>query len=984
MMDMVHQADFRRAGPLGAGPSAARRLAALMATTILAGMPIVASAQGQAAAQPAAATPAGTPAAPAAAPAPAVEAPAPVPAPVIVRTLDIIGAQRLERETILSYVRIRAGQVYTQALADQALKDLYATELFADVQVRNDGQGNVTIQVKESPVINRIIFEGNKRLKEDKLNPEIKLAPRQIFTRSKVRADVARVLELYKRQGRFAATVEPKMVMLDQNRVDIVFEINEGPKSKVRQINIIGNDVFSDGEVRGQMLTKQSRLSRFMSSKDTYDPDRLAYDQQKLRQFYLTKGYADFRVVSAVAELTPDKHDFIITYVVEEGKRYKFGDVKVESQLRDFDGEQLAKQLPMQKGDWYNAKLVEDTIDKLNQTAGAFGYAFADVAPDYDRNKEDLTMGINFKIAEAPRVYVEKVEIAGNTLTQDKVIRREFRLAEGDAFNSLQVKRSTNRINSLGYFQEKFEVKQNPGSEADRVVLQANVEEKPTGELQLSAGFSSIESFILQASIQQRNFRGRGQTVGASVSYSRYSKSAQLSFTEPYVFDRNISFGGDVYQRDYNNFNFNGSGDRKTLYGQTTTGLSMRVGIPLTETSSLVGRYTFNIDNVTLDQNQFYTDRVHPGTFECDSKIAGLYLCDSLGRKTTSSLGVSFINQNVDNAVHPSRGHTFAVTAEFAGLGGSVKYARISANAAKYWSVGKGFILSATAEGGWIKGLGSGSDVRLTDRYYLGEPQIRGFDIRGVGPRVIRKYYVDTAYDETRDGNGFYCFTPGVAAAGTTAAVAAMRAAATKPGDCSAGQAYLQQGLGTDRTQWQDDALGGNYYYLGRIELEIPLGSGARELGIRPSIFLDAGAVWGAKKPVLDNQKAPLDIPFTDPTTGLPLFTQVDVTTRDAAGACTITTTSSVTSATNPNAATLTCLPTGITSLANNIAQIRQTIPAFREFYLGDSWKPRVAIGIGFNWKSPFGPFRIDFAKTLLKQDGDNTKSFTFNVGTQF
>ncbi|MEO7384365.1 MAG: outer membrane protein assembly factor BamA [Novosphingobium sp.] len=967
MMDMVHQADFRRAAP---------RLTALLASTILAGMPVLAIAQARAPSQPAAV--------PAATPAPAVEAP---PEPVIVRTLDVIGNQRLERDTILSYVRIRPGQTYTQALADQALKDLYATELFADVQVRNDGAGNVVIQVKESPVINRIIFEGNKRLKEDKINPEIKLAPRQIFTRSKVRADVARVLELYKRQGRFAATVEPKMVMLDQNRVDIVFEINEGPKSKVRQINIIGNTVFSDSEVRGQMLTKQSRLTRFMSSKDTYDPDRLAYDQQKLRQFYLTKGYADFRVVSAVAELTPDKHDFIITYVVEEGKRYKFGDVKVESQLRDFDGEQLAKQLPMKKGDWYNAKLVEDTIDKLNQTAGAFGYAFADVAPDYDRNKEDLTMGINFKIAEAPRVYVEKVEIAGNTLTQDKVIRREFRLAEGDAFNSLQVKRSTNRINSLGYFQEKFEVKQNPGSDADRVVLQANVEEKPTGELQLSAGFSSIESFILQASIQQRNFRGRGQTVGASVSYSRYSKSAQLSFTEPYVFDRNVSFGGDIYRRDYNNFNFTG-GNRNTIYGQTTTGLQARVGVPLTETSSLVGRYTFNIDNVTLDPGQFYSDRVHPGTQECDPKLAGIYLCDSLGKRTTSSLGISWVNQNVDNSVHPSRGHIFSVTAEFAGLGGSVKYARLSGNAAKYWTIGKGFIFSLSAEGGWIKGLNNGGDVRLTDRYYLGEPQIRGFDIRGVGPRVLRKYYVDTptngVTDGQIDGGNYYCYSPAVAATTTTAAAPEVRDVKPAGTVCPTGQTLLLPDVvDTDKTRFQDDSIGGRYYYLGRMELEIPLGSGARELGIRPSIFLDAGAVWGAKQPILDNQTTALNIALTD-SSGNALYTQVDKTTLDGNGACTITTTSSVTSATNPNAGSLACLPTGFTSLANNSAQIRQTIPAFREFYLGDSWKPRVAIGIGFNWRSPFGPFRIDFSKVLLKQPGDNTKSFTFNVGTQF
>ncbi len=902
---MVENVSVRRKSP---------RLVALLGSTVLASLPVAAFAQ----AAPVEPVPAVAPAAPV------------VEAPQVIRSLDVAGNQRLERDTILSYVRMRPGQPYSQTLADQALKDLYATELFSDIQIRNEA-GNVVIQVKENPVINRIIYEGNKRLKEEKITPEIKLAPRQIFTRSKVRADVARIIELYKRQGRFAATVEPKMVMLDQNRVDIVFEISEGPKSKVRQINVLGNEVFGDGEVRSQMITKQSRPWKFFSSKDSYDPDRLAYDQQKLRQFYLTKGYADFRVVSAVAELTPDKHDFIITYVVEEGKRYKFGDVKVESQLRDFDGEQLAKQLPMKAGDWYNAKLVEDTIDKLNQTAGAFGYAFADVQPNYDRNKDDLTMGINFQIAEAPRVYVERVDINGNTLTQDKVVRREFRLSEGDAFNSLQVKRSTNRINSLGYFQEKFEVKQVQGSSPDRVVLEANVEEKPTGELQLSAGFSSIESFILQASIQQRNFRGRGQTVGASVSYSRYSKSAQLSFTEPYLFDRNMSVGVDVYRRDYNNFNFSGT-DRKTIYGQTTTGFQARLGVPLTEFTSLVGRYTFNIDDVTLDQNQFYS--VIGGISQCDPLIAGRYLCDAIGKRTTSSLGLSLIYDTLDNRARPTRGHSVSVTAEFAGLGGSVKYGRLSANAAKYWSVGKGFIFSISAEGGLIKSLENRNlanvdDVRLTDRFYLGEPQIRGFDIRGVGPRVIRKPYVDSDGDSVLDS------------------------------------------VSTDVTQWQDDAIGGKYYYLARAELEIPLGSGAREMGIRPSIFLDAGAVWGIKQPVLqDTTTAGIFVAQRD-ASGNALFNQIDAVDASCVATTTITTTSAI------NLAPPACLTS-----ANNTALGSPTY--FREFFFGDSIKPRVSVGIGFNWRSPFGPFRIDFAKTLLKQPGDDTKSFTFNVGTQF
>jgi outer membrane protein insertion porin family len=352
---------------------------------------------------------------------------APAPAPAAqnetIRSINIVGTQRLEADTVRSYIRLRTGQVWTQAAGDQALKDLYATELFADVSVRNSG-GDVTIEVRENPVINRIILEGNKRIKNDKIEPEIKLAPRQIYSRSKVRADVARIVELYKRQGRFAAQVEPKLVQLDQNRVDIVFEITEGPKSKVRQINIIGNDQFSDNDLRGEMVTKQARLTSIFSSGTSYDPDRLAFDQQKLRQFYLTQGYADFRVVSAVAELTPDKRDFIITYVVEEGQRYKFGDVKVDSKIRDFNSDALTKNLRIKKGSWYNAKEVEDTVEGLTESAGLFGYAFADVSPNFQRDKDALTMSITFEIAEAERVFVERIDINGNTVTQDKVIRR--------------------------------------------------------------------------------------------------------------------------------------------------------------------------------------------------------------------------------------------------------------------------------------------------------------------------------------------------------------------------------------------------------------------------------------------------------------------------------------------------------------------------------------------------------------------------------
>lgn len=939
----------------------------LLGTTILAGLP--AQAMAQDAAQPAAAA-------------------ATAPAGDIIQSINVEGAQRLEADTIRSYIKLRYGQVYTQQAADMALKDLFATELFTDVKIRNDA-GKVTILVTENPVINRIVLEGNKRLKEDKILPEIKLAPRQIFTRSKVRADVARIIELYKRQGRFGATVEPKMVKLDQNRVDIVFEITEGPKSKVRQINIIGNEEFSDGELRGEMMTKQTGLTKIFSSGTSYDPDKMAYDQQKLRQFYLTKGYADFRIVSAVAELTPDKRDFILTYVVEEGQRYKFGDVKVDSQLRDFDGERLASGLPMKKGDWYNAKTVEDTIDRLNEMLGTFGYAFADVRPDYDRNKDELTMGLSFTIAEAPRVYVEKIEVNGNTLTQDKVVRREFRLAEGDAFNSLQVKRSTNRINSLGYFQEKFEVEQKPGSAPDRIVLEANVEEKPTGELQLSAGYSSLEKLIFQGSIQQRNFRGRGQTIGLSLSYSQYSKSAEVSFTEPYVFDKNVSMGMSIYRRDYNNFNYVGS-SRNTIYRNATTGLQIRAGVPLTEFTTAIASYTFNMDNVTVDKSSYFSDRLNPPALECDPILAGRYLCDALGKRTSSILGLSLVYDTLDNRMRPTKGTAISVSSDVAGLGGSVKYARLRLNAAKYFPVGKGFIFSLRGEAGAIASLGRKNDlvngidaINLTDRFYLGEPTIRGFDIRGVGPRVVRKFYLDSNSDGSIDGTNFVCYRP----ANTTTNVTADRQVmgTTAPASCASGYNLLSPDtVNPDRDAWQDDALGGRYYYLAHAELEIPLGSGAREMGLRPSIFMDAGAVWGITRPKLEGVAINGLFFATRNTSGQPLYGQVDTTALNTTtNVCEVRTTSQVTSATNTNAiGSFACTPSGV-DLVNNTA-LGTTYPAFQDFFYGNSMKPRISIGIGVNWNSPFGPFRIDFAKVLTKTEGDDTKSFTFNVGTQF
>jgi outer membrane protein insertion porin family len=821
-------------------------------------------------------------------PAPATVAPDPV---RTIQTLGVTGNERLEPDTVLSYVDLRPGETYDRERLDRALKALFETELFADVQIRDDGDGVITIEVRENPSINRVIIEGAKRVKEDKIREEIKVAPRQIFTRSRARADVARILELYRRSGRFAARVEPKIVQLEQNRVDLVFELSEGPKSKVRQINIIGNERFSDGELRGEMATRQARPLRLFTSNDTYDPDRLAFDQQKLRQFYLTEGYADFRVVSSIAELTPDRRDFIVTYVVEEGERYKFGDVDFKSQIRDIREDTFKQLIGIQKGDWYDAKRIEDTIDGLTETAGLLGYAFADVRPQFNRDREKLEMNVTFTVNETPRVYVESVQINGNTRTRDEVIRREFRLAEGDAFNSVKVKRSRDRVQSLGFFQDKLEVKQDPGTAPDKVVLSVDVEERPTGSLQLSAGFSSIERFILSFSIEERNFRGRAQSLRLSANISSFSRSVEVGFTEPYVFGRNLALGFDIFRRDLNSFRFGINNERDTTYRQTTTGGQVRIGAPLTEYWSFGARYGLTFEDVTLDESLFFSPDPETGVPECDPLLAGRFLCDAIGKRTISAVGYSLIYDSLDNRLRPTRGQRLVFNQDVAGLGGNVRYLRSRVNYDRYFPLPAGFILNVGGEAGNIVGLGQ--EVRLTDRFYLGEPRFRGFGIRGVGPRVIRFF---------RDGTE-------------------------------------EDNLIMDRDQAVDDAIGGRNYYLGRAEVEIPLGSGGRELGLRPSVFVDVGALWSVRRPELIDR----------PTTQTPILDDEGNPILDDDG--------------NP---------------------ILQTQQGFKEVFLGDSASPRVSVGVGVSWNSPFGPFRFDIARALKKVEGDDTQVFQFNVGTQF
>src|SRR5215471_11734438 len=465
-----------------------------------------------------------------------------------IANIRVEGNQRIEADTVISYMQLSAGDRFEAPKIDRALKNLFASGLFADVSFRREGN-DLVVHVVENPIINRLAFEGNSHIKDADLQNEVQLRPRVVYTATKVQADAKRILDIYRRSGRFAATVEPKVIPLDQNRVDLVFEIHEGDITEVRRIDFVGNKVFDDSELRTQILTKESAWYRFLTTSDTYDPDRLTVDRENLRNFYLKNGYADFRVVSSVAELSPDRNAFFITFTVEEGERYKFGPINVKTTLKDLDPESLRKDITTVEGDWYDASEVEKTSNAISDRVGDLGYAFVDVKPEVEKDREKKTIALTYNIQEGPRVYVERIDINGNVRTLDEVIRREFRVVEGDAFNSSKIRRTRQRIQNLGFF-SKVDLKTLPGSSPDRTVVEVNVEEQSTGELSFGAGYSTSEGPVGNVGIRERNLLGRGQDLRLDFVISGARLQLNFSFTEPYFLDQDISAGLDAYRTE--------------------------------------------------------------------------------------------------------------------------------------------------------------------------------------------------------------------------------------------------------------------------------------------------------------------------------------------------------------------------------------------------------------------------------------------------
>ena len=652
------------------------------------------------------------------------QAVAQVPSGGIISEIRIEGTQRVEPETVRSYMQVQPGDPFDADKIDKSLKSLFATGLFADVRLRREGNALI-VSVVENPVINRIAFEGNHKLSDDTLNQEIQLKPRTVYTRTKVQSDVKRILDLYRRNSRFAAQVEPKIIPLDQNRVDLVFEIDEGPTTGIRSINFVGNHLFTADRLREVIRTKESRWYRFFSADDNYDPDRLTYDRELLRKFYLSEGYADFRVVSAVAELTPQRDGFLITFTIEEGERYKFGKIDVISAIKDVPATQLKPLVTVHQGDWYNADQVDKTISALTDALGNRGYAFIEIDPRVKRDPQTHTIDVTFDVKEGPRVYVERIDITGNVRTLDKVIRREFRLVEGDAFNTSRLQRSEQRIKNLGFF-KKVDITTNPGSAPDKTVIGVNVEEQSTGEFSVGVGFSTTDGVLGDISIRERNLLGTGQDLRIGTTIAQRTDQVDLSYTDPYFLERNLAAGFDVFLINQNN-------QQIAEFDQFTIGTTLRVGYQITEPLRQTLKYTVRKDTI---QNVAST--------------ASDFIKQEAGTRNTSAVGQVLLYDKRDNRLDPSSGYFAQVATDIAGLGGDVRYGRAVLSAGYYYPLAPNYVLSFNGEGGFIHGIDS--TVNIEDRFFVGGDNLRGFKVGGIGPR-------DLASNDALGGNIYYTGT---------------------------------------------------------------------------------------------------------------------------------------------------------------------------------------------------------------------------------
>lgn len=628
----------------------------------------------------------------------------------VIEEIKIEGNQRIERQTVLSQLGLKAGNFYDSEALDKALKNLFGTGFFADATLHREGR-LLTVRVVENPIVNQLALEGNDEISDDILKGELQLRARQVYTLTRLKNDTQRIQDIYRLKGHFAAVVTPRIIRREQNRVDVIFEIEEGKPTVVQKIFFIGNKKYSESKLESILQTKETRWYRFFTSDDNYDPDRVAYDRELLRRFYLQHGYADFRVKSAVAELTPDQKEFFITFTLDEGERYTFGKVDVISEVKDVDVESFRPHLTMSEGDWYNSKEVERTVTKITNELGNRGYAFVDVKPRVTKDAEGLKVHINFEIEEGPRVYIEKIQVVGNIRTNEEVIRRELRFQEGDAFNAHHLKLSERRLKNLGFF-KTVKINKEPSNAPDKLIIVIEVEEDRTGELSLAGGFSTTDGPLIELGFAERNLRGKGQDARVKATLAKRRQEYDLSFTEPYFMDRDIAAGIDIYHIRQNRF-FEQSFDHK-IYG-----LTLRAGYLLSEFLRQSWSYSLQREEISGIKGD-----------------ASRFLRQQDGKSVLSSLTHVLHYDRRDSRINPTEGYHLGMKNAFAGLGGDIRYFKNVFSAGWFYPVMDDVVFSLSGEYGILFEIGK--KLRAVDRFLLGGDSFRGFETSGIGPRDRR------------------------------------------------------------------------------------------------------------------------------------------------------------------------------------------------------------------------------------------------------
>jgi outer membrane protein insertion porin family len=727
-------------------------------------------------------------------------------------SIGVEGNRRIEADTIRSYFKPGPNGRLDSARIDDGLKALVETGLFQDVRINQVG-GRLVVVVVENPVINRVVFEGNKKVKDEQLQAEVQSKARGTLSRATVQSDTQRITEIYRRNGRYDVRVEPKIIEQPNNRVDLVFEVTEGPKTTVRSIEFIGNQAFSSYRLRDVIKTRETNFLSFLSSNDTYDPDRVEADRDIIRRFYLKNGYADVQVIGALTEYDPERKGFVVTFKIEEGQQYRVGSVDFQSSIQSFDANSLRSLSRVGVGSIYNAEAVEKSVEEMSIEASRRGYAFATVKPRGDRNFEAHTVSIVFAVDEGPRVYIERINIRGNTRTRDYVIRREFDVSEGDAYNRALVDRAERRLKNLDYF-KSIKVTPEPGSSTDRVVLNVDIEEKSTGDFSVSGGYSTVDGLLGEVSISERNLLGRGLFAKAAVQYGQRVRGYSLSFVEPYLLGYRVALGLDLYQRKQLASSY-------VSYDSESLGFSPRLGFQLREDLNLQLRYSISRQKITLPyylencQNNAGTnffptpafvaanggtvanpnDPANPFTssYNClyDGE-ASLAVRRELanGATLTSAVGYTLQYNTLDNNKDPTSGILAVLNQDFAGVGGDVKYIKTTGDVKLYTPVVSDIIGVLRVQGGILNDTGS-NGVRMLDHFQMGPNLVRGFAPLGIGPRDITNMSL-TGYG---------------------------------------------------------DALGGTKYWGASAELQMPFWFLPKEIGLKGAVYADAGSVFDYKGP---------------------------------------------------------------------------------------------------------------------------------------